>query len=271
MFYQIKQYLRRYISKKIWNQRGVFPYYGQKVFFPKNSLIFNRAIKENVYEKENVILMKQLMQDETTVLDIGANIGLMAIPLLALNPSIKLVSVEPSPNSYPYLAKTHQSSSFKDRWQLINKAVADQEGEMEFQLAKPEEAAYEGLRNTARVNFTHSTKVACTTIDQLWHNLGKPQVSVIKIDVEGADLLALKGALACIQQCKPHILMEWSKKNIGAYQLSNRHLLSFSQQIGYQIYALPYFTKCTDINELDLLYQLTENFLLSPATAPLTS
>jgi len=265
MFSRIfRRFIKINFLKKYWNIKGVFPYFKQHVFFPKNSIIFLRAIDEGIYENDNVKIINSLIMENTTLLDIGANIGLMAIPTLSTPKNVRVISVEPSPNSFPFLAKTHHNSSFKDRWNLINKAVSDKEGKVNFQLATPNDAAYESILNTSRVNFIDSVEVECTTIDNIWEELSKPEVSFIKIDIEGADLLALKGATNCISNCKPKILMEWNKTNIIPFNLDNNDLMAFTKSIDYKIFALPYFAKCETVSDLNLLFQFDENFLLVP-------
>lgn len=264
MVNRLKHYIKTIFLKKIWNKRGHFLYYQQKVYFPKNSIIFERAINEGIYEQENVRIIEVLTKEDTTVLDIGANIGLMAIPVLTSKKNVKVISVEPSPNSFPFLFKTQQNSPLKNRWSLINKATSNQVGKINFQLANPSDAAYESILNTNRATFVNSVEVDCTTIDNIWREHEKPNVSFIKIDIEGADLLALNGALECIKTCKPAILMEWNKTNIIPFEINNSNLFDFSKEIGYSIFALPYFTKCETVKDLDLLYQFDENFLLIP-------
>jgi len=264
MVNRLKRYIKRNIFKHIWNSRGSFPYYQQQVYFPKNSIIFSRVIDEGIYEYGNVKIMETLIKPNTFVLDIGANIGLMAIPMLTSSKNVSVISVEPSPNSFPYLLKTQQHSLFNDRWSLINKATSNISGKINFQLAKPADAAYESILNTNRTTFINSIEVECTTIDHIWLEYKEPNVSFIKIDIEGADLLALKGAKECINKCKPTILMEWNKVNIIPFKVDNRDLMAFSKEMNYHIFALPYFTKCETVKDLDLLYHFEENFLLIP-------
>jgi FkbM family methyltransferase len=52
-----------------------------------------------------------MAKPDTTVFDVGANIGLMAIPLLTHVPECRVISFEPSENSVPYLRKTIEGSS----------------------------------------------------------------------------------------------------------------------------------------------------------------
>lgn len=264
MIDKLRYLLKVKLFKTTWNSKGVFPYYQHKVYFPKDSIIFQRAISERVYEHENIKIINALIKDNTTVFDIGANIGLMALPILSAHQNIKVISVEPSPNSFPFLSKTQQNSIFKDRWKLINKAVSDQVGRTKFQLARQEDSAYESILNTNRAEFVDTIEVDCTTIDTIWEELQKPKVSFIKTDVEGADLLALKGAKQCIETCRASILIEWNKNNIVPFGLSNENLLNFVKEINYSIYVLPYFSKCSTLSDLNLFIQLSENYLLVP-------
>lgn len=131
-------------------------------------------------------------------------------------------------------------------------------------MASPGDAAYESILNTNRATFINSVEVECTTIDKIWQEHKEPNISFIKIDIEGADLLALNGAKQCISTCKPVILMEWNEFNIVPFNVNNKDLLDFSKEINYTIFALPYFTKCETVRDLKLLYQFDENFLLVP-------
>ncbi|MCJ0742448.1 FkbM family methyltransferase [Pedobacter montanisoli] len=219
---------------------------------------------EGYYEEKNIALMRSLIKANTTVFDIGANIGLMSIPILASINSVKVISVEASPNSFPFLAKTHRLSDFQNRWTILNKAVFNYEGEISFKLTHKNNAAYESILDTKRCNFTDTIQVECTTLDKIWEDLDKQEVSFIKIDIEGADLPALQGAINCITHCKPVILMEWNKENIIPFQLKNTDLLSFIKKINYTLYTLPYFNKCEDITDLELFSNIYENFLLLP-------
>ncbi len=262
MFPVLKHLIKKNLAQPYWNKAGNFIYLKQRVYFPKNSVIFRRAIFEGIYESELVQLLCRLIKPGTEILDIGANIGLIAIPLLRHNGSITVTSVEASPNSIPYLKKTNAESEYANRWQIIDKAVADKPGTISFELADPSYGAFDGIKNTQRTSMVKTVEVECTTIDIIWEQKQKPDVSLIKIDVEGADLLALRGGINCIKQCKPIIAMEWNQVNILPFNLSNIDLLDFCKSIQYELYAIPQMSKITSLNEMDLFTKLTENFLL---------
>lgn len=264
----IKKLIKKYIRNPRWNKKGVFTYYEQQVYFPKDSLIFQRTMEEGgIYELGNLRVIQSYLKPETTLLDIGANIGMMAVPLLHNECRINVVSVEASPNSLSYLKKTHASCDFKDRWTIIDKAVADKPGIVDFHLSPSSMGALDGLRNTKRIAIVDVVKVECTTVDIIWAGLGKPEVSFVKIDIEGADLLALKGGAECINASRPVILIEWNQTNIKAFGLTNYDLMKFIVDINYEIYYLPETKRITSVVEFNILckQQFIENYLLIPA------
>ncbi|MEH2048720.1 FkbM family methyltransferase [Nostoc sp.] len=240
-----------------------FIYYNTKVYFPKNSVIYEKALNEKVYEQDNIETIINLISDNSFYLDIGANIGLMAIPILKSIDSCTIISFEPSPNSASYLKRTLQDSGFKNRWHLIEKAVGSEAGSLEFCFSLKALGAYDGFRYTNRMPMSGKTTVPVTTIDIEWTKQEKPRVSVIKIDVEGAEMEVLKGSIECIEQEKPSILIEWNMKNLQAYDCSPDELVHFADKYNYRIYSIPNFNLINSPKQLIKTMEQTESFLLS--------
>lgn len=258
----IRKFIRQRVQKKYWNFTQSFPYFEQRVYFPANSIIFDLAIKDEVYEAANINVINSLIRPGTTMLDIGANIGLTSIPFLSRIPSLNVISVEPSPTTLPYLLKTHKASSFGHRWTILDKAVSDRVGKVPYRLACSAEGAYESILDTRRATFTQAIEVESTTIDNIWIDQGQPEISVIKIDIEGADLLALRGGTTCILTNRPAIIMEWNQTNILPFGFKNSDLLGFITDLNYSVYSLPTLNKIECLTDLDLFSKFTENFLL---------
>lgn len=248
---------------KYFFQPNSFVYYDTKVYFPKNSIVYKKTANHTIYERENIEIIINLISDNSVYLDVGANIGLMAIPILKSNYSCTVVSFEPSPNSVSYIKRTLQDSHLKDRWHLIEKGVGSKPGSLEFCFSLKELGAYDGFRSTNRMPMSGKTTVPVTTIDLEWKKQGKPRVSVIKIDVEGAEMEVLKGAIECIEQEKPSILIEWNMKNLQAYACSPNEIIYFSEKYNYQIYSIPNLDLIDSLKQLSRTMEQTESFLLS--------
>ncbi|MEH1788132.1 MAG: FkbM family methyltransferase [Nostoc sp.] len=255
---QIKQWL----YGKCPGFAGAFPYYGTKVYFPKNSLIFKLACQQGIYEQENLNILSSLVKPNSTYFDIGANIGLMSIPILQQDDSCNVVSFEPSPNTYNFLNRTAKSSQFNKRWVVSSKAVGSQVGTLDFFIASPDMGAFDGFHDTKRAKTNNQIEVPVTTVDIEWKTLGRPKLSVIKIDVEGAELEILKGALNCIQNEQPSILLEWNATNLKAYNCPIESLMIFARKYNYELYSLPNLVPVLNVESLLLHMSKTESFLL---------
>jgi len=244
---------------------GSFKYFGTRVYFPKRSFSFTQVCEQGIFEWDNLRIVQSLIRPDTTYFDIGANIGLMAVPILQTNPKCQVVSFEPSPNVLPFLRRTVDESCYKDRWVLIPKAVGTQSGKVTFTLSGQSNSAFDGLRPTNRVASVKQVDVEMTTVDETWRALGSPCVSVIKCDVEGAELAVLKGAEECLSATRPFVLLEWNSANLAAYECPPANLLSFAREQNFKVYSIPRLMEVRTERELLLHMVLAENFLLCPA------
>lgn len=244
--------------------RGSFPYFGCRVFFPPRSAAFLITCEQGVFEADNIRLLQRIYRPSTFMFDVGANIGLMAIPILRTIDASKVVSFEPSPNALPWLQRTVAGSPFRDRWSIVPRAAADFTGSALFSVGKPRLGLFDGLKPTGRVAEAGQVEVELTTIDREWDLLGQPPVSVIKIDVEGAELSVLRGATRCLAATRPHVLVEWNTGNLEAYECAPAELLSFAADNECRLYGLPNGVAIATPLELAMQMVKAESFLLTP-------
>lgn len=255
---------RQWLKYELYNCVGSFPYFGIRVHFPRGSSAFRATCEQGVFELENVKVLQDLYLSGTYMFDVGANLGLIAIPLLSSIPDCKIVSFEPSPNSLPWLKRTIAGASLATRWRLVEKAVADIRGSAKFAISIPEEGLYDGLQATGRAPGSRAVEVSVTTLDAEWREVGCPPVSLIKIDVEGGELGVIRGATDCLAQTRPWILTEWNRQNLQAYNIDPTKLITTATENRYYLYALPDIIPVKTKWELLLHMTRTESFLLSP-------
>jgi FkbM family methyltransferase len=254
------------IHKRICRRRGVFTYFGCKVFFPPRSVLFERTFGRGVFEAHNVRLLTGFAHAGGVILDVGANIGLMSVPLLASQPDVHVVSYEPSPNSLPFLEQTHARSPHAARWEIVGKALADAEGEIGFHVAAPALGAFDGPANTSRGGPMRRITVPATTLDAEWERLGRPRFLAIKLDVEGGELRVLRGGERCLAAHQPPILLEVHRGNLDASGFTGEDVMRFASAHGYGTYAVPAMARVDTLRELELHLLTTEDFLFWPVT-----
>ncbi len=261
----LRRRLKYWIHRHLPGQTGRFRYFGVETHFPLDSVVFRFACEEGIFEASNADLLSGSLTDGDWMFDVGANIGLMALPVLQRRPASTVVSFEPSPSVAPCLERTVTGSGYGDRWRLRRVALAATSGEADFFTSEAGAGAFDGLKSTGRVGTMRTVRVPLETLDQNWETLGRPRVGVIKIDVEGAELGVLQGARACLAACRPAVLLEWNAINLRAHGIPAGALLDFARETGYRVIATPMLAVTTDPVLLRLHMSQTESFLLVPA------
>lgn len=260
----LRRKLKRVLYRRVPGIRGRFPYFGVEVFFPPESLVFALACDQGIYEESNLRLLQAALRPNTTAFDIGANIGLMSIPLLAADATVRVVSFEPSPAVAPWLARTVAGSGHGARWQHRAVALGRAVGEMEFFSSPTDAGAYDSFQRTAHHQSAQSTRVPVTTLDAVWRELGSPDVSVCKLDVEGAETEVIAGARECLAATRPTVLLEWNQVNLALFDLAPASLLELAADLDYAIFATPGLAPVTNARLLALHCAQTETFVLLP-------
>lgn len=262
--------LYNYLYRHWPNKTKVRLYHGQKVYLPRAGYSDLALQQDGTYELDNSRLFRRLARPNSWVMDVGTNLGLMSIPVLADCPDVRVLSFEPSENALKFLRCTMQACAFGSRWELVPKCVGAELGLVEFTLSDGTNIEFDGMRHTGRVNASKSCQVPMTTIDEEWRRLGSPPISIIKCDVEGAELGVLKGAAQCLAAERPHVLMEWNESNFTSYGVTTSDLLELVDRLDYDIYSTPHMIPVCGLSEMEMQMLVTENFLLAPRMKKLT-
>jgi FkbM family methyltransferase len=244
--------------------RGRLPYFGEHLCFPPNAVAFDVACAQGIYEHDNLRIMQSTLQPHAWYFDIGANIGLMSAPLLDAEPTLQVVSVEASPYTASYLARTVAASPRRDRWRCVAKAVGATEGETVFFASAEGHGMFDGIRNTGRGRAPHEIKVPQTTLDTLWREFDQPDICLVKIDVEGGEADVLRGGFSCLRATRPYVLLEWNALNLAAYRCPSGTLLELAAALDYEVLNTPGLAPVSSSANLELQMRMKENFVLVP-------
>jgi FkbM family methyltransferase len=244
--------------------RGVLPYWGERVHFPNGSIAFDLACEQGIYEHDNLRILQAAVRPHSWYFDIGANIGLMSAPLLSTESTLQVVSVEASPITRNYLEKTISVSRHRDRWHLVKKAVGASEGEIGFHTSVGTHSVFDGIKDTGRAPAGAVTKVQLTTLDAIWTEFGKPDVCLIKIDVEGGEGDVLRAGLSCLKTTRPVVMLEWNRQNLSAYGSSPEVLLDLAARANFDVLNVPGLAPISSRASMRLQTGVSETFLLVP-------
>ena len=178
-------------------------------------------------------LFFKILEPGDCVIDIGANVGYFTVLASNLVGTIGTVySFEASLRTFRRLefVRNNPNRNVKLHWS----AVADQCGEIDFYEASPCHTGRSSIRHTK--NVYEKTKVRSVNIDSFLGQL--PKVKLVKIDVEGAEMLVLKGMFKLLERDKPFIVMELTDKFLRDLGSSADEVCDYMKEVQYSLHEI---------------------------------
>jgi FkbM family methyltransferase len=191
---------------KVVLRKGTHDYY---MFFP------GEQQKREQYVRDHLI-----MNEEEVFVDVGANVGSHSLRIARdyAHIGVRVVAIEAQPEAYNALVQNIKRNNLTNI-DAIKIAVSYHKG-----LAVLHERSYDGarvgtglhsiLKNADDGNFSlrneKSLEIECDNLDNV---ISSHKVDVMKIDIEGAEILALEGATKVLKQLRK-VIVEIHNKNL---------------------------------------------------------
>jgi len=179
----------------------------------------------------STFLVVRLCETDKVFVDIGAHIGSIISEVKAHSSPSKIIAFEAIPDKARKL-----SSKFKDV-EVYECAVSDRTGLARFFI----DQKLSGYSSLNKMKNSREITVEMNLVDNL---IDRNDVDVIKIDIEGAELGALRGAAKLIERCKPVIMFESGPSEVLGF--TKEALWQFFESQGYQLFIpnrLPHSAK----------------------------
>jgi FkbM family methyltransferase len=155
------------------------------------------AGSEHVYERGSVVIRRGYV-----VIDSGAHLGVFT-RLALLRGAGRVIAFEPQADIVECFRRTFATEIAAGQVTIVAKAVWDQAGTLEFDGSGQSFHA-RGSADT-RPTTSAALRMPSTTIDETVEALGLERVDFIKMDIEGAERQALRGARHTIARWKPNM------------------------------------------------------------------
>lgn len=172
--------------------------YGCRYLLP--NLCENLALDiflNGIYEPETNEFLVNAIPKNATVLDLGANIGSVTIPLAIKRSDLRIICVEASPHVFKYLQENLRQNDLESRVFCINKAISDKDDQS---LPFYSDPGNFGKGSLSPVFTNKPIMVETITIDKLLFDLNIDSVGFIKADIEGYEYFAFAGGKQLLQR-----------------------------------------------------------------------
>lgn len=180
-------------------------------------------VMQGTYEVDQTKAFVNEVKPGDCLLDVGAHVGWYSILSSRLvGPKGKVLAVEANPRNYWYLRRHVQINQDTDNIEAIHLGVADKQGVLSF-----EAGTGTGTGHLATGEAEASVKVETDSLDQI---IQQKQLTPthIKIDVEGAEVMVLKGAEQLLKNHKPLLFLSTHGETI------RQDCMTFLSDLGYQ-------------------------------------
>ena len=186
--------------------RGLKSYYRRDINF-KTLMGFWET--DSLEALDKIVKQFGFNQRDIVVADVGANMGYYSFYFYKkFSARSRIYAFEPSVSILDVLRKNISHNGIQNV-EIVEAACSDKSGEVEFFIGQNHHES--SMLNNWAENAEKGTltKVRATSIDEFFGKEGVDSFpDLIKMDIEGAGVYALKGCDQCLQLKRPIILME---------------------------------------------------------------
>lgn len=160
-----------------------------------HSILWSRHLYYGIYEESLINFLRKNIKEGDIVFDPGANMGYITANCLNLvGKSGKVFAFEPSKTCYTMLSTNNKLENFSNLT-LLNAALSDTSGEAPFyDTPRVVSRGYACLEEISTPTDGNKYSVPTYSIDYFCKENNIPKIKFLKLDIEGAELMALKGA-----------------------------------------------------------------------------
>ena len=162
------------------------------------------------YESEVQLAVLHYVKPGMVVYDVGANIGYISLLLAkTVTQTGHVYAFEALPENIARLRANLAANQFDQRVSVIPAAVVDEVKQVNF-LVGPSTGMgkVEGSTGRDGVGYSRSFEVPGLSVDDFVYRQGNPAPQVIKMDIEGGEVMALPGMAEVLSKARPLLLLE---------------------------------------------------------------
>jgi len=195
--------LEEYAGVKRWKHGDIYTIFGTKMYLNKNDRDHSRVLGYlNYWEFEESKFLKSYVKEDMQIVDIGANIGYFTLLFSKwVGQNGKIFSFEPEPENFTILQKNIIANQCRNVLSY-QQAISDSSNSEFLYLSQTNPGDHRITSFYAYEHDEHRSKIKIdtTSLDSFFQSNSK--INLIKMDIEGAEGLALKGMTNLINENK---------------------------------------------------------------------
>jgi FkbM family methyltransferase len=228
-------------------KRILAPVLGDATYSVLQAVAMGWDIRAGNWSEPELDLLPMGLRAGETAIDIGANYGLYAYHMSrAVGPAGKVYSFEPIPFTARTFRLIQRGLRFGDNVELVNKGCGEKGGRVSFTVPVLGTGAISAGqvhmgRNDERSGKEKYVSGEAKSVDCEVVALDEflPRVrdlALLKCDIEGADLFAMRGARKLLETHHPTVIIEITPWFLDGFGLTVSDVTDFFAGLGYRLY-----------------------------------
>lgn len=227
-------------------KKALYPVLNEHTYVYFQALAKSWDIRKGRWSEPELGLVPLAVRAGETALDVGANYGLYSYHLSRVG-GVRVYAFEPVPFTFRTLSMVARILRFRGV-ELVEKGCSDRRGRITFTVpvqasgAVAAGQAYIGGRDDTREGRERQVRWAATrdvtaevvALDEFLP--GVESLSLVKCDIEGAELLCFRGAERLIGEHLPTVICEINPWFLEGFGIKLEALLGFFEERGYGLY-----------------------------------
>ncbi|MEM1327781.1 MAG: FkbM family methyltransferase [Bacteroidota bacterium] len=214
--------------------------------------------KNMLYDQQTRKIFSRVLQKDSNCIDVGCHTGEIMDLILQHAPLGHHFGFEPLPHLNAHL---HEKYSANDNITIHDCAlsnVAEQEVSFNYVVSNP---AYSGLQKRAYAKANEEMRQITVQTAMLDHLIPDDlPIDLVKIDVEGGEMLVLEGATDLIKRNQPYVIFEHGLGAADYYGTRPEQVFDYFDRAKMQLSTLGRFLQdATPLTKADFVQQFDEH------------
>ena len=214
---------------------------------PGDNFVGKAIAESGSYEPHVSRAILDVLRPGDTFVDVGANVGWFSLLAAArVGPSGRVLAIEADAANVALLCRSAHQNAFTNLLAL-SVAASDRAGLLVLQRLGGSNGAVFAPEGDAAPGDRYISGLPLDGLSGLLHRL-----DVLKVDVEGAELMVLRGAAELVQRHQPHVFFEFSPGMLGRLPGSSvAGLDQWIRGLGYRIEIVAFDGPLQPVESLD--------------------
>jgi len=194
--------------------------------------------KNHGYDIKTKKILRKVLKKSSNCIDVGCHKGEILDLILSISPQGTHYGFEPIPDLHHDLVNKYIANP---NCNISPFAASNKKGESSFNyvVSNP---SYSGLKKRSYDKKNEQDKIIKVQTDKLDDLIpANLKIDLIKIDVEGGELLVLEGSRKILAEYNPVIIFEHGLGASDYYDVGPNQIFTYFDGLGYSIYTLDQF------------------------------